>query len=92
MIFFRGIRLGILLSCLSLFSCSSKVNTLSTDKDIQLDSDTGYLFLTINSDFNYSRFSINGPQYIHLEGGDFYKGKNYYLVPVESGKYLVHSF
>ncbi len=73
-------------------ACSSKVSSLKNDRDIALEQDSGYLFLTIDSDFNYSKFTISGPEYVLLKDPDFFEGKNYYLVPVEAGKYVINSF
>jgi len=85
-------RASLIALCLFVVSCTTKVSSLKTDKDLPLEANTGYLFLTVDTDFDYSKFSIVGPQHVFLRTPDLYKGKNYYLVPVEAGEYKVDSF
>ena len=77
---------------LPLFSCVSKISSVQHDKIATLEENIGYLFITIDTNINFSKFSISGTQKIQLEKPDHYKKKNYYLVPVPAGKYQVNQF
>ncbi len=90
---YSGIKKLIIVGLSVLLSaCISKVKNLSVDKDLNLDDQTGYLFMTVDTNFDFSRFAISGKQYTQLENPVFYNNKNYYLLPLKAGEYYIHSF
>lgn len=72
--------------------CVSKVNSIKKDQTRVLSEDTGYLFMTIDTDINYSTIQISGPSEIKLSNPDYHNNKTYYLVPVRAGNYQLKKF
>lgn len=75
-----------------LASCTAKLSSIKTDQTRELEENTGYLFITIDTNTRFSRFAIEGPTNILLKNPDYYEGKNYYLVPVQAGEYQIKQF
>ena len=58
---------------LPLYSCVSKISSVQHDKIATLEENIGYLFITIDTNINFSKFSISGTQKIQLEKPDQYQ-------------------
>ena len=75
------------ISCFLIFSllqlsCVSKLKSINKDEVRILEENTGYLFITLDSNISLSKFSISGTENIYLKNPRYDRGKNYYLVPV----------
>jgi hypothetical protein len=70
--------------------CVSKVSTLEQDIDLQLDAETGYLLIGIETDANLEDILIIGERKIKLTGEDLSKGTQYILIDMPSGKYSIN--
>lgn len=81
-----------ILATITLIGCVTEQKSIKIDQVRKLEENTGYLFITLATNINYSQFKIMGEKYISLKSPDFYKDKNYYLVEVPAGQYEIGQF
>ncbi len=87
---FKSTRLVLfLVVCFMLNACVSTVESIKIDSITQLAEDTGYLFISLDSEISISDVRISGEQYISLKSPDVYDSVKYYLVPVPAGSYQI---
>lgn len=70
-----------------LSSCTAKLQSLKTDKDVHLDDGEGYLLMEINTEISLSRLYVSGPTRFSLSYRDLRKGSNYVLINLPAGEY-----
>lgn len=83
------VKLVCLLSTLLIGSCVQKVTTLKSDIDLQLDENTGYLLIGVETNLTLKSISISGEKNLKLSGDDIRKGSQYILVDVPAGDYSI---
>lgn len=82
---------SILLSFVLIFlcACASQVSTIKQDRDLNLESNRGYILLGIETAHNLKSITIAGPEDIRLSHQDLRQGTNYLLVDLREGDYSI---
>lgn len=75
--------------CLLVSGCVSKINTLTSDVDKPIDADTGYLLISISTNFPLHSINITGEKNLRLSADDLTAGSKYILVDVPAGRYNI---
>lgn len=83
----KALQIALLL--LFLTSCATKVSSLKEDKDIQLNAESGYLLLGIETNRSIKSIHINGPQNIIITHEDLKAGTNFVFTNLPVGKYTI---
>lgn len=74
---------------LLLSGCTSRVTSITQDKDKALTPDKGYLLLGIQTNLDLKSIRIIGQEYIELSPKDIKEGSNYFLLDLEAGIYTI---
>lgn len=80
---------AIFLGTLLLNACVSKINTLTNDVDKIIDEDSGYLLLSVSTNFPLHGINIEGEKKLRLSADNLTPGSKYILVDVPAGTYNI---
>lgn len=72
-----------------LCGCVQRAVSIKLDKDLELDSDTGYLLIGIESNVGLENIFISGARSFRLSREDIQQGTNYFLLEMPQGSYSI---
>ena len=79
----------LLFTSLLLSSCATQVKSLKKDKDLVIDADEGYLFMSVDTSMDLHKILITGKKTIVLTKDDLQRGTSYILVKLPAGEYTI---
>ncbi len=89
-LFQGGFRIiGLYLFLILLTSCTSKISSINSDRDLNLNENEGYLLLEVDTREDLKKIAIGGEKHIELTTRDLRSGSNYILVSLPAGDYHI---
>lgn len=81
----------LLLICVGwlLSGCIQPISKLKNDQDRPLDSNTGYLLMSVDTNVDLHSIMLSGTKYLQLTAQDLKFGSNYIMVDVPAGDYEI---
>lgn len=70
-------------------ACSSTVDSISQDVDLNLDSDMGYLLIGVDTNSSIDKLFMSGQRSVLVTRKDLGYGKSYILLDMPAGKYTI---